>query len=275
VSTTVKDLSGTLVNAGTLSLTVRKPDATTGTYASPANDSTGVYHQDIPAVDLTQLGRYQYAWTATGTGAGVSPPSGFDVYDPFEITLLSLADAKDVLAKSQTSTTDDAEIMRTVAAIEASLERVTGGPVINRQIAERVDLTGAQTALVLRKRPVVSVQSIVSVASGAAISIADIEIDTNAGIIRRKLGLPFYGPFYTWLPTMTVTYTAGLGVAVPPAIEQAAGIILQHLWESQRGMSSVPRYGGEEELTTIPGLGYMIPNRAAEMLAPWTLEAFV
>ena len=45
--------------------------ATTGTYASPANDSTGTYHQDVPATDLAATGHYQYTWTATGTGAGV------------------------------------------------------------------------------------------------------------------------------------------------------------------------------------------------------------
>lgn len=72
LSTTVRDITGTLVNAGALTLTVKKPDLTSQTYASPANDSTGLYHQDIPAADLTQLGPYEYKWVATGTGAGVS-----------------------------------------------------------------------------------------------------------------------------------------------------------------------------------------------------------
>ena len=44
--------------------------STTGTYASPVNDGTGAYHQDIPVTDLVAAGHYQYAWTATGTGAG-------------------------------------------------------------------------------------------------------------------------------------------------------------------------------------------------------------
>ncbi|HET9967274.1 MAG TPA: hypothetical protein VFQ68_03495, partial [Streptosporangiaceae bacterium] len=98
VSTTVRDTTGALVNAGTLTLTVKLAQAdgtlaTTGTYASPTLDSTGNYHVDIPAADLTALGHYSYVWTSTGTGAGVSPPAGFDVYDPFEVSVLPLADA--------------------------------------------------------------------------------------------------------------------------------------------------------------------------------------
>ena len=61
VSTTVKDVTGTLVNAGALTLLVKLAQAdgtqsTTGTYASPTNDGTGLYHQDIPVTDLVEAG---------------------------------------------------------------------------------------------------------------------------------------------------------------------------------------------------------------------------
>ena len=72
LSATVKDVTGALVNAGALTLTVQKPDASTQAYASPTNDSTGTYHQDVPTADLTSVGHYQYKWVSTGTGAGVS-----------------------------------------------------------------------------------------------------------------------------------------------------------------------------------------------------------
>lgn len=278
VSTTIKDLTGAPVDAGTLKLTVRRPDASTQDYLTPAHDGaagSGTYHQDIPAADATQLGHYAYVWTATGAGAGVSPPSGFEVHDPFEVTVLSLQDGKDALNKSQTVVTDDAELLRKIATIESNLEKTTGGPIINRQITERVELVGGYTAFLVRKRPIVSVQSLVSVASGAALNISDLEWDPNSNIVRRKLALPFYGPFFTWLPTFTVTYTAGLGTAVPPSVQDAAGIILQHLWEPQRGMSSNPRYGGNEDTITLPGWSFAIPTLAAELLSPYALEAYV
>ena len=80
-STTVRQLNTdgttTLVNPGTLTLLVKLANAdgttlTTGTYSSPTNDGTGLYHQDIPVTDLAATGHYQYTWTSTGTGAGVS-----------------------------------------------------------------------------------------------------------------------------------------------------------------------------------------------------------
>src|SRR5215831_13090393 len=112
LSTTVKDVTGTLVNPGALTLLVKIANAdgtttTTGTYSSPTQDSTGTYHQDIPVTDLASIGHYQYTWTATGSGAGVSF-GDFDVFDPFEQALLPLQDAKDMLNIPQSTTSVDA-----------------------------------------------------------------------------------------------------------------------------------------------------------------------
>jgi hypothetical protein len=279
VSTTVRDLSGALVNATTLALTVQKPDGTTASYASPVNDSTGNYHQDIPAADLAQNGHYQYAWTATGTGAGVAA-GDFDVYDPFEVRVMSLQDAKDMLNIPQSATSSDAEIDSWIAAVESGLERFTGGPVINRACTERAELSSAYTALLVRQRPLVSVQSIVSVSTGTAIDVsAGLDIDANAGVIRTKLGWPFYGPFFLFGSSVNVTYTAGWGTAVPAAFNSFARIVIQHLWETRRGPLAMPMAG--EPAMAVPGFGFAIPARAAELLngsqggIPFALEAYV
>ena len=270
VSTTITDTTGVLVNAGALTLTVKLAQAdgtwlTAGTYGAPVNDSTGKYHQDIPAGDIATAGHYQYAWVSTGTGAGVSYGE-FDVFDPFETAVLPLQDAKDQLNIPQATTTFDAEITSFIATIESSLRGMTGGPVVNRTItAERTEMTDYQTAIQVRQRPLVSVTSITS-ASGGAIDIsAGLDLDANAGIIRRKLGLPFYGPFFQWLPQVQVTYVAGWGTSVPAAFNSAARIILQNLWDTQHGPSVRPSMGGMD-MTTIPGFAFAIPNRAAELL---------
>jgi hypothetical protein len=114
LSATVRDVTGALVDAGTLTLLVKLAAVdgtwtTTGTYASPAHDGLGLYHQDIPVTDLASIGHYQYTWTATGTGAGVSFGE-FEVHDPFETAVLSLQDAKDQLNIAQAVTTYDAEL---------------------------------------------------------------------------------------------------------------------------------------------------------------------
>jgi hypothetical protein len=281
-TTSTLNLNGTytLTNATTLSLTVTKPDTTTQTYASPTNDGTGLYHQDIPATDLTQLGHYQYVWTSTGTAAGVSF-GDFDVHDPGEPALLPLQDAKDALNIPQATTTYDLELQAYIATIETSLEGFTGGPIVTRTVSERAELDGTYTVLQVRQRPLVSVTSVVSVASGQALDIsAGLDIDSNAGTIRRQLGFPWYGPYFTWLPAMTVTYKAGWGTSVPAVFNVFCRLVLQHLWETQHGPAMRPSMGGMD-LTTPPGFAFAIPNRAAELLngtvngMPLRLEAYV
>jgi uncharacterized phiE125 gp8 family phage protein len=283
VSTTVRDRTGAPIDAGTLTLVVkiRNADGTTtitGTYASPAHDSTGNYHQDIPASDLTAIAHYQYTWTATGTGAGVSV-GDFDVADPDEISVLPLQDAKDQLII--TTTVSDARIQAWIATIESSLERMTGGPLVNRTVTERAEMLSGQTVIVVRQRPLVSVTQILG-AGGTAIDISGgLDLDVNAGTIRRKLGLPFYGPFFTWLPQVTVIAVAGWGVAVPAAFSQAAMIILQHLYESRRGPGSIMSGAAATEMVTPPGFGFAIPRMAAELLngaqngVPFVSEAYI
>ena len=288
-STTVRQLNvdgtTTLVNATTLTLVVKLAAAdgtltTTGTYASPVNDGTGLYHQDIPVTDLAALGHYQYTWTATGTGAGVSF-GDFDVFDPFETAVLPLQDAKDQLNIPQTVTSSDTELQSYIATIESNLERATGGPLVNRTItAERTEMMSYQTVIPVRQRPLVSVTSITS-ASGGNIDIsAGLKLDQNAGLIRRPLGLPFYGPFFQWLPEVFVTYVAGWGVSVPAAFNVFARIVLAHLWETQHGPAVRPAMGGGETVQ-LPGWGFAIPNQAAELLngsfngIPFMSEAYL
>ena len=285
ISTTVRDTTGTLVDPATLTLAVHLAAAdgtstVTGTYTSPTKDSTGTYHQDIPATGLATTGHYQYTWTSTGTGAGVSY-GDFDVFDPFETRVLSLADAKDMLNIPQSSTGDDAELDSWIATIESSLEGMTGGPLVSRQISERVEATDGYTVLCVRQRPLVSLVSVVNVGSGLPLALTDMtDLDPNAGTIRRRLGWPFFGPFYQYLPIFTVTYVAGWGTAVPAAFSSAARIIIRHLWDTQRGVTPAPMMGGDETVV-LPGWGYAIPNRAAELLRgqqdgiPFMQEAFV
>jgi hypothetical protein len=262
-------------NATVLTLTVQKPDATQQVYSSPSNDGTGLYHQDIPASDLTQIGHYQLIWTATGTGAGVQP-SDFDVYDPFEPALLPLQDAKDHLNIPQATTTSDAELQSWIATIETSLEAMTGGPLVNRSVTERAELTCDLMLLQVRQRPLVSITSIVSVPNGATVDIsAGLDIDPLANAARTKGGWAF--PAFS--PVVTVTYVAGWGTAVPAAFGNAARIILKHLWDTQRGVTPSPMQGGDE-MVSLPEFGFMIPSRAAELLEgslnglPFVCEVF-
>lgn len=284
ISTTVKDASGALASPASLTLSIRIASAdgtatVTGTYSSPVQDSAGTYHQDVPATDLASPGHYQYTWTASGTGAGVSFGE-FDVFDPFEIRVISLQDAKLALNIPAANTADDAEIDSWIASIESGLERFTGGPPVNRSFTERCELDGTRTVLLVRQRPLVSVTSIVSVASGSAIDITPgLDIDPVAGTVRTKLGRPFLGPYYAYRPAMLVTGIAGWGVAAPAAFSSFARIVIQHLWSNQRGPVAMPM--GGTGVTVPPWLGFAIPNAALELLngsqdgMSYALEAYI
>lgn len=264
-----RNVDGTysLVDAGTLTITVKLAAAdgtmtTTGTYAAPTHDSTGNYHQDVPAADLAAIGHYQYAAVSTGTGAGVQV-GDFDVFDPFEQAILPLQDAKDMLNIPQATTSSDGELQSFIATIETSLEGLTGGPLVNRVItSERCEFSGWYQMLQVRQRPLVSVTSITSVMSGTVYDItAGLDISPAARTIRKKDGSPFPADSTVAL----VTYVAGWGTAVPSALNTAARIILGWLWTTTRGVVPLPMQGGGE-MVTLPGMGFAIPDAAAELL---------
>ena len=270
VSTEIRDTSTSLIDPTTIALTVHKPDGTIGTYASPVQDGVGKYHLDIAASDLTLLGHYSFVWQTTGVGAGISPPGDFDIFDPFEVAVLPLQDAKDALNIAQSNTAYDNEIAVMVASIESALERITGGPLATTTVTERVRVGHGYRSLALRERPVVEVLSITDIASGTALALFDLDVDTNAGIVRRTLLQPFWsrGPYYT------VVYTAGWGISLPSAFNLAARVILAHLWEIQQGPGVRPSMGGSDMTRTYRdvGLGFAIPNRAMEIMAPYASE---
>jgi hypothetical protein len=90
-----------------------------------------------------------------------------------------------------------------------------------------------------------------------AVAVGEVDVHLDTGVITRLNGWPFWGPY-------NVTYKAGRAV-VQSSLRTAGMLIVQHLWDTRRGQSSNPRYGGDDTVI-LPGWGYAIPNRAAELL---------
>jgi hypothetical protein len=279
LSTSITDPTGAPINATALSLTVKKPDLTTQTYSSPNNDSTGMYHQDIPTTDLTQNGHYLYVWTATGVGAGISR-GDFDVFDPFEPAVLSLEDAKDALNVAQSTTTYDSEIQAYLDTIVADLESLVGGPLITRTISnEQVRQSYTNPRLALRYRVAQSIISIVDEWSLAEMDVTLVDINQINNFAYRRGELPFLfrGPWCLVTYTACAGFRAGLddptAIVIPAAFNVAARFIIQHLWQTQRGPGMAPVPNMDE--TFLPGMSYAIPNRALEVLKPYVQEVYV
>lgn len=187
--------------------------------------------------------------------------------------LITLVDVKDHLGIAQTDTSGDAELTTMIGATTDIIAAITGGPAwISPVLGERVRAEAAGTVLALRRRPVVDVTAIVNVASGEQMDLGGLDIDGDHGIVRRVLGWPFV---YWYTPVFRVDYTAGWapeGGTLPSGFNEAGRVIVAHMWETRRGVLTAV---ATPEEPVVPGYAFAVPNRALEILRPYTLEAFV
>lgn len=247
----VRDAAGALAAAGAITLTVTLPDGTTVT-PTVTNPSTGRYQYDYPT---TQVGRHTVRWLATGANSSAYADA-FDVRpaDPWSILSLSAAKA----ALNITSTTDDEELRSLIEAVTWIVEDYRKEAVVRRTVVEPVHGNGGRS-LLLGKSPIISVTSVVS--GGVTWPGVDVTVwDASIGEITTT-GRSFTGD-------LVVTYVAGRAV-VPANFTEAAKIILRHLWGAQQtpGMGGrVFGVGGDDISAGIAGLGFALPNRAAELL---------
>lgn len=258
----LRDAAGTLVNATTVVLTVTAPDGTTST--PPVTNppaQTGKYFGDFTAAQAGTHKRRFVFTTPNETQSDV-----FEVRDAAPLLMMSLKDAKDHL--NVTSTTDDEEIRGHVEAVTRVVEwRIGAVPI--RNVTDVLDagptttmITPARIGLrelVLNRRPVTALVSVAPVFTGGpSYAVADLDLDGDAGIVRRKDGGLIQG-------LLRVTYTIGRR-SVPANAVLAGKIILQHLWATQRGALSTNV--DQEETVYLSQFGFAVPRRALELLEP-------
>jgi hypothetical protein len=183
----------------------------------------------------------------------------FDVRTSDAPYLVSLADIK--AQTNISNTASDEELRSYLEAATGVVERHLGRAVVRRARTEQ-HLLRSGAALVVNWSPVISVTSLAMVDGSFTWNPATLYA-SSAGVITCPLGTAPYGH-------VTVTYVAGMTV-VPEEYGLAARIIVQHLWETQRGAAGAPRAGGLGDTLGVSrgagsGLGYAIPNRALELL---------
>ena len=169
------------------------------------------------------------------------------------MALLTLTEAKEAL--NITGSVQDNEV---AAYLEAAVSMIESriGPVDPATFTEVARVNGSGTIL-LQQYPVISVTSIAGVLnSSIPYLIADMYVDSELGVVQRLDRGAIRSDAYT------VTYVAGRTV-VPARIKQAARILVQHLWSTQRGSGGGAARGSNEPPA---GVGYSMPNRVLEML---------
>lgn len=249
----VKDATGTLANAGAVTIVITLPD---GTVSSPAitNPSAGVYQSTyVP----TMGGLHSARWVATGANAS-SFADVFDVRSGTPPYITSLSDTKQFL--NITGSTDDEELRGYIEAATLVVENIVG-PVVVRTV---VEVKNPGQVIVLNHAPVISLTSLISVQPGGpTYNVADLDLDPATGIVRH----PIISSIYFWGP-LRVTYVAGRR-QIPAHHTLAARIIIGHLWETQRAqMGRTSRGGrfGTDEISFSPEIGMAVPRRALELL---------
>lgn len=256
LTATFTDASGALVNPTTVTVAITDP-AGTVTTPSAVNDSTGKYHYDYTT---TLAGQFQFYFIGTGTNAAVQLPDVFTVGPITTGALISIADAKRQLSKSATVTIDDAEILAFIQAATEIVNRECGytAPTSFTETVPAVIDGSGNRILCLTRTPVLSVQTVVPLMQGMpTIDITTLKIIPDSGVI-------YLANWYAWFGPQLVTYTAGRAT-VPAALQEACALIVQYLWETQRGGSiSVPGVGGDD-LYAMPGEP-SFPSRALALM---------
>jgi hypothetical protein len=270
----IRDTTGALANATTVTLNITQPDSTISGPFTLTSATTGVYNYDYLPV---QVGRHVARCVATGANAS-SFSDAFDVAPADMGAVISLADAKGHL--NIQSTINDDELRLYLSAVTNIVEAQVG-LVVPRTFTE---VMGAFTSIVLNREPVISVTSMLTTA-GVDLS-GYFALNGEAGMLQlipTTIGYPFayrpYNfpgqpldrlyyqgllPFYQGQP-ITVTYQAGRQV-VPAGWQLAARMILNELWASRRGAMAMPARGGDQEQPVV-GTDYTLNDRVLELLA--------
>lgn len=246
----VRDLNGALADS-TITVTITLPDLSVVGPFTPAHDSLGEYHYDYTTV---QAGLHCVRWVGTGATA-FGHTDVFNVEGP-DISIVSLSSVKRQLAEPPASTADDDELRSYLLSASENIDN-TCGPCAVRTVTERVSARGY--ALWLAKPPVVAIVSLTPVYSWSpALTPADVTVNLSSGkVTRLNRSCPLYGEY-------DIVYKAGRPV-IPSSLRTGCQMVVQHLWDTRRGPVGVSP--GGDEMVTLPGWGYAIPARAAQLIA--------
>lgn len=169
------------------------------------------------------------------------------------MSAVSLQRVKDHL--NITVGTQDGELQGFLDAAESAIAKKVG-PLAPTSTTERV--RGGDSALVLRRPPVVSLTSVTPV-GGTALTVADLV--SGAGVVEYAEGGRFPARFYD------VVYVAGRD-PLPKHLELAVLELVRHLWTTQRGVTTRPgSRESESAANTLPGAGHALPFRVQELIA--------
>jgi hypothetical protein len=270
-ATITDQTTGNPLDAGSITLTVTKPDGTTDPFngGQITHDSTGNYHVDYtPAA----AGRYTYRWVVTGTGAGAYTDV-FDVLAADPQLLISLSQARAGLRLPVGQTVDDEDLRQLIAAAAGPMEDLCG-PILARACDEWHD--GGATSVRLLQAPAMSITAVVECyGAGYARPLTQQPLDgstfdafgytvdlVDAIITRRASGTAV--AFVAGRRNIHVTYPAGRAV-ISQNLLRATRRLIRWLWQTE--MQGQRPTGQAPDQVTFTPAGFAVPNAVAELCA--------
>lgn len=250
----VYDDTGALTNAATVTLAITLPDGTTVTPAVSTPAVTGKYR--LP-YQTTMAGRHTLHAETTG------PVTVYD--DEFDVgvtpwcAIVSLADAKQQLNMDLADTSDDDELRQYVAGVTGAVEQYLHETIVRQTVTDEIELRG-QPRFRLWSAPVISLTSMTSWDGTQTWDVSQMRV-SRSGMVRVLAGPRIWG-------LVDIAYLAGYQV-IPVNYRQGALVILQHVWETQRGQGTIMTgVIGVEEHYRQPGEFFTVPNKAKEWFGP-------
>lgn len=187
--------------------------------------------------------------------------------------VVTLDEVKAHLRLTNVSATQQAQLDVFIGAATAVVEFYRG-EILWRDYTEVYD--GGDTAIYLRHTPVLAVTAITENVGTITYTLTDQPVgqtansygytldDPEVGRVVRRGASGFAWPFRDGVGNVAATYTAG-GLTVLPEVKLAALIIVEHLWETQRGAGPRPPSADDGEMS-VPGVYYAVPNAAVQLL---------
>lgn len=281
VTLTLKDSAGATANLADYAevvLTIVLPDGTSTVLKKSTSTLTANPYVFTPA----QTGRHVYYYVTT-TPNGSTDPQPFDVEAAGDAAIVSLTDIKADL--NITTTTDDDEL-RSVAHKATAI--LVNHPAYT--VADHVKRTtytewhdGGRPVLILRHvnvDPTTVTATEYSSTTSQAIAYEPADggsftaygwqaadgSGANGILLRTSSGSPA-----CWSGRVKVAYTAGV-TTVPADLRLAALLLVEHLWETQRGSSSGGLPSGTEIESAADftfGPPELLPPRVRQALEPY------
>ncbi len=176
------------------------------------------------------------------------------------MSILSLAEAKRKLKIAPDDTSEDEEIQAYCDGITAVIEDYKHEVIEQREIRQDIErYTRRGRCFRLWRVPVISITSVTAVISGQTWDVSHLRLDPQSGLVRVLAGPPVCG--------LVEAVTQAGYATVPENYKRGAAVVLQHNWETNRGVGNKGRrvVVGNEEVYD-PRWSYSIPRKALEWL---------